>query len=299
MYSVLVLMSTYNGESYLEEQIDSILSQEGVEVHILIRDDGSVDNTCNILDDYAERHSNIKVIKAENVGFVKSFSVLVKMASINEKPFDYYAFSDQDDVWFSNKLLKACSKLSLLNEGIPNLFTSNSKLLYSDGRNQELFHPVLPIFTRGNALVFATEQGCSMTFNRKALDVYKAHEPIISYHDRWMYLICLYLGTVSYEHAPLFYYRIHGNNTLAKERNLIDKLLFYFSNSKSTNHVETAKEFYSVFQSFLTKEDKHLFDIYISYRNNIRCKYILMTNPIFSPPFPYRHFVRKILLNKL
>ena len=57
---VLVLMSTYNGELFLKEQIDSILSQEGVDVRLLVRDDGSKDHTCSILSDYASAHDNIK-----------------------------------------------------------------------------------------------------------------------------------------------------------------------------------------------------------------------------------------------
>ena len=58
---VLVLMSTYNGERFLEEQLDSILSQEGVDVSLLVRDDGSKDNTCQLLSDYASRNQNIKM----------------------------------------------------------------------------------------------------------------------------------------------------------------------------------------------------------------------------------------------
>ena len=57
---VLVLMSTYNGERFLKEQIDSILSQEGVEVRLLVRDDGSKDHTCEILEEYASKYQNVE-----------------------------------------------------------------------------------------------------------------------------------------------------------------------------------------------------------------------------------------------
>ena len=228
MYSVLVLLSTYNGEIYLKEQIDSILCQENINVHILIRDDGSVDATCNILDEYKIKYHNIDVVKGDNIGFVESFTRLVELASISSVKYDYYAFSDQDDIWYPQKLIVACSKLSTQNNDMPNLFTSNSRLLYSDGSTKDLFHPVLPKVTKGNALIFGTEQGCSMVFNKKALDMYHSQKPQVSYHDRWMYLICLYLGSISYDHRPLFSYRIHDNNTLAKSRNVKDKLFFIF-----------------------------------------------------------------------
>ena len=77
---VLVLMSTYNGERFLKEQIDSILSQEGVDVRLLVRDDGSTDRTWEILEVYASGYRNIVITRGENVGFVKSFSALVRMA---------------------------------------------------------------------------------------------------------------------------------------------------------------------------------------------------------------------------
>ena len=73
-------MSTYNGERFLKEQIDSILSQEGVEIRLLVRDDGSKDRTWEILEEYASGYRNIVITMGENVGFVKSFSALVRMA---------------------------------------------------------------------------------------------------------------------------------------------------------------------------------------------------------------------------
>lgn len=97
--SVQVVMSTYNGEKYLKEQIDSILSQEGVDVRLYIRDDGSSDRTTDILASYQE-HKNVKIEKGNNLGFAKSF--LTALDECDEA--DYYAFSDQDDVWEKDKL---------------------------------------------------------------------------------------------------------------------------------------------------------------------------------------------------
>jgi glycosyltransferase involved in cell wall biosynthesis len=116
---VLVLMSTYNGERFLREQLDSILSQQDVEISLLVRDDGSKDNTCQILSDYASKHQNVIWKSFENVGFVKSFSALIRMANTSDIDADFYAFADQDDIWMSNKLATACTVLATKDNSKP------------------------------------------------------------------------------------------------------------------------------------------------------------------------------------
>lgn len=102
--TVTVLLSTYNGEKFLEEQLQSLIQQKNVEVRILVRDDGSTDGTVSILD----RWKNDRLLNwytGDNVGAGKSFvDLLFKVPQS-----DYYAFCDQDDVWLPNKL-----ELSLL-----------------------------------------------------------------------------------------------------------------------------------------------------------------------------------------
>ena len=95
--TVLILMSTYNGEAYLRKQLDSILHQDKLKVHLMVRDDGSTDHTCDILAEYGEKY--------------RSFSILAEKALSFPEPVDYYAFSDQDDIWMPNKLKTACRYL--------------------------------------------------------------------------------------------------------------------------------------------------------------------------------------------
>lgn len=296
---VLVLMSTYNGERYLKEQIDSILTQEGIEVHLLIRDDGSSDKTCDILDQYSKNHTNIRIVKAENIGFVKSFTKLLELSKTIREEFDYYAFSDQDDVWNSNKLLTACAHLLAVGNKKPALFTSNSTLIDADGRYLGDFHIEYPKYRHGNVMIYGTEQGCSMVFNKIAVSLYLSKRPSVAYHDRWMFFICYYLGNVIYEHNKLFKYRLHEANTLAnKKKTLLSRIQFYFSNKRNTNHVETAKEFYESFKDSLVEDDIILFKNYINYRCHLFSKIYVLTHSEYYPPFPREHFFRMILLNK-
>ena len=111
-YKVMVLLSSYNGEKYIREQLDSILTQQGVEVTLLVRDDGSRDATPRILREYAERCKNVIVLPEENVGCVSSFRKLLTEAYNYIDRVDYFAFADQDDVWLPEKLKSGADRKS-------------------------------------------------------------------------------------------------------------------------------------------------------------------------------------------
>ena len=104
MYEVAVLMSTYNGEKYLREQVKSIFQQEQVKVSLYVRDDGSTDNTIKIINELQKEYDNIFLIKGENIGWRRSFRYLIDNVPTK---YEYYAFSDQDDFWLKRKLIRA------------------------------------------------------------------------------------------------------------------------------------------------------------------------------------------------
>lgn len=305
---VLVLLSTYNGERYLREQLDSILSQKGVEVSLIIRDDGSKDETCNVIDDYAIKNQNIRFEKSENIGFVRSFSSLIRAAQLYKEDVDFYAFADQDDIWMPDKLKIACKRLAKMDPNMPNLYTSNSIQITSEGEKISLFHPIRPRYRKGNVLIYSTEQGCSMVFNRKALEFYNLYPPQTSYHDRWMYMICFFLGSAYYDHEPQFYYRIHCHNAIGKISNREKKniLVRFFSKSMFkplSTHLEMSREFYSYYSDYLNKKDAKLFLIYSRYRTNLINKMKMIFMDDFSCPYSkfkvrFYYFVC-LLFNKL
>lgn len=122
--SVCVLMSTYNGERYLSEQINSIADQDEVTVSLVVRDDGSHDGTAKLAENISEERGLIcSVEKGQNVGFLRSFEDLLLRAEGS----DFYAFSDQDDVWSQNKLAKAVSVLAAEGEH-PALYASSVEI---------------------------------------------------------------------------------------------------------------------------------------------------------------------------
>lgn len=301
-------MSTYNGSVFLKEQINSILGQNEVDVSLLVRDDGSQDTTHQILEEYVLKYENVRWYTSENVGFVRSFSDLLIKARDLDVLYDYYAFSDQDDIWMPDKLKNACGKLSMMDSGTPNLYTSNSIQITSEGSIISLFHPVRPRYRKGNVLIYGTEQGCSMVFNRKALEFYDLYPPQTSYHDRWMYMICFFLGSTYYDHEPQFYYRIHSHNTIGKisDREQKNILVRFFSKSMFkplSTHLEMSREFYSYYSDFITKKDAKLFVIYSKYRTNLINKLKMIIMDDFSCPYSkfkisFYYFVC-LLFNKL
>ncbi|WP_234973117.1 glycosyltransferase [Paenibacillus vortex] len=112
MNKVQVLLSAYNGDQYISEQIQSILNQTHPSISILIRDDGSTDLTVDVLEQLMRIHpNNIKLIKGTNVGVVSSFFELLRAADAEA---DYYCFCDQDDVWLDHKVEGAITSLKFL-----------------------------------------------------------------------------------------------------------------------------------------------------------------------------------------
>lgn len=210
MVSVAVLMSTYNGELFLEEQLDSLFTQEGVQISVLVRDDGSVDSTRDILEKWKEK-GLIDWYCGQNLKPALSFLDLIKSAP----NADYYAFCDQDDVWLPDKLKTAVSKLVEFEEDIPSLYFGAYQMT-DEKLNCIETHLKRPVIDLYHALVDNSATGCTLVFNAKLLKEACRYTPsFITMHDDWLYLLCHSLGgNVVYDESPHVLYRQHGNNAV-------------------------------------------------------------------------------------
>lgn len=211
MKKVTVVMSTYNGGGRIIKQLDSIFSQKGVEVECFIRDDGSRDAlTRKILTDYMQNESRLKVEFAENVGWQRSFLLALSKAPAA----DYYAFSDQDDVWMPEKLRKSVDELEKHNPQRALLFHCNRISCTPDFKALPVQAPKVPHpLNKKNALTQEYAQGCSIVINEVARKLVCMHLPSTFVpHDFWTGLICYYFGDVYYSSEPLFYHINHGGN---------------------------------------------------------------------------------------
>ena len=212
MISVTVLLSTYNGQRYLKEQLDSVLQQKKVKINILVRDDGSSDETINILKQYNSEYSNFNYYKNENLGPARSFLDLICKASESE----YYAFCDQDDVWDDDKLFCAVEKLNKLDCEKPNLYYSNLRIVDQNLKFHRFSHD-RPYFNSNkySALTENLCTGCTAVFNKKALQMVKDNIPeYCTMHDTWLYMLCKLLGNTIYDEIAHISYRQHENNVV-------------------------------------------------------------------------------------
>ena len=216
---VCILLSTYNGELYLDEQLESLIRQEGVDIHILVRDDGSKDTTGDIVRRWQTTHpSIIDFVQGENVGFAMSFTHLLQEAVNRYPTVEYFAFCDQDDVWLPKKMQKNVKKLEKEAKDIPVAYCSNTCLVDSNLRFMRMgWKKGEAHLTKERALIQSFAIGCTMVFNRRAVDVYVSHLPeVIKVHDFLMYQLCMFLGKVIYDENSYILYRQHGNNQIGK-----------------------------------------------------------------------------------
>lgn len=228
--NVIVLVSTYNGEKYIREQLDSILNQTYKNITILIRDDGSTDGTRSILNEYGDKYSNIKLDLDSNVGVIGSFNRLISNPMVDK--YEYVCFCDQDDVWLSDKIESGLEFFS--DKEIPQLYCSNLIIVDNKLNKIKNYYNNRPVFNRYTSIVQNCSSGCTQIFNKTAVSLYrKGIEKHIEMHDYWMFLVCLFLGEVYFDFIPHILYRQHSNNVVGAKNKKIVKAI---NNLKNKHH---------------------------------------------------------------
>lgn len=218
MYNVEVVMSTYNGAKYIDQQIESILKQNGCNVTLLVRDDGSIDNTREILKRYSEK-GQLTWYQGENLKPSRSFFDLLAKSG----DADFYAFADQDDYWMTDKLESACNKIGFQNK--PALYFSQTQLVDKYLSKIETPH-IHPLLTQGESLIYACATGCTMVFNKALRDLLITHLPKATpmLHDFWTYISAQAIGAkIIFDKEPHILYRQHGDNVVGLGENALEE----------------------------------------------------------------------------
>ena len=220
MNRCLILLSTYNGEKYIKEQLDSLLSQTRKNFEILIRDDGSSDNTINIILEYQKKYpKEIRYIKDDlgNLGSSKSF---IKLLEYSDS--EYIMFCDQDDIWLPEKIEKSINKIKELevesNKNIPLLvftdLTVVDEKLNIINKSYWNYQKLIPSITNDWKKLLSQNviTGCTIIMNKKAKEVCLPFTLEMMIHDQWIGVNVSKYGKIGYLNEQTILYRQHGNN---------------------------------------------------------------------------------------
>lgn len=220
--SVLVLMATYNGGKYLNDQLKSIFDQTNVQVKVLVRDDGSSDNTISILENWS-KSNNLEWYTGEHLNVQFGFYDL--MIHAKDYDYDYFAYSDQDDIWDNDKLFCAIQHLQELDNLKPCLYYCGQKLV-DEKMNYLGTHYLNTKRNLKTKFIFSDIAGCTAVFNRDLLMKVITYKPnYMMMHDTWLLKVCLSLGgEVFVDKEPHMNYRQHGNNAVGLSNTLYSKI---------------------------------------------------------------------------
>jgi len=221
-----ILLSTYNGELFLRQQLNSIVDQTYQEWEILIRDDGSCDNTISIINEYCERYpQKIKYISNnKNIGCLHSYEALLQVSNA-----PYIMFCDQDDVWMPDKIQRTFNKMILVEESHPDspilihtdleVVDQNKKTIHSSFWKLSYINPYL--LKEFNYLgVYNGITGCSMMINKAAKNNALPFSANARMHDSWISLCVSKVGYIDYIENKTILYRQHEYNKIGVEKQL-------------------------------------------------------------------------------
>lgn len=262
---VNILLSTYNGERFLAEQIRSIQDQTFSDWTLLIRDDGSTDQTRQIIEEFVREDERIRFINPDdvtNVGVIKSFHALVK-----HEQADFYFFSDQDDIWLPEKMqmcldeadlypsqepLMVYTDLTVVNQDLEVLAESMIRS-QSHHANTELVQE----------LTENTVTGGVAMFNYALAHMWKDSDQIVM-HDWYLALLATALGKLVYIDSPGELYRQHGNNVLGS-RNYMKLLKKWLRLSNHWNLIKKSQmQAKLLLQNDLSEQSSEMVKAYVT-----------------------------------
>lgn len=287
---VTALISTYNGEKFLRQQLDSLLAQQlppNAQLNILVRDDGSTDATLDILEEYSKKYEDvISYYKGENLKPAKSFLHLLKNCPYS----DYYAFCDQDDVWNPDKIAIAINALQAeANQDIPLLYCSNVMVSDAELNPIGVMNSSKMYADFAHVLIYVLSNGCTQVFNNHARDElinYDMDKNLVIMHDRLAELIIAILGKIIYDENPTMLYRQHGNNVVGEQsigrlRSFFKRVKRFFGSSNSIRS-DRCRMFLELYGDRLNDKQRRLLYAVGYYKTDKNARKTLMKDKAFS-----------------
>ena len=214
----VIVMSTYNGKAYLQEQLESVLRQTVSDFLLLIRDDGSSDGTGDLLREISD--PRVRLVQGENLGPAGSFFALLDAA--RQENADFVFFCDQDDIWMPDKLERLLAEMGKCPAGPALVFSDFAMIDGSGSVTGDSYTAMaqLRIPADGNFFPKLLAQpyvfGCASVLNRELLELVKDPPAGIEMYDCWIALVASLLGTVRYLPQSTIYHRFHSSNATGR-----------------------------------------------------------------------------------
>ena len=217
-----ILLASYNGEKYISEQINSIISQSYEDWKLIIRDDGSNDKTLKIIEEFEKKDRRIQLIRDDkgNLGVARNFEELLSYSKA-----DFIMFADQDDIWFHDKIKDTLLVMKNKNQSIPQLVFTNSTVIKNNESSKcgylYQYHviPSLENFLFSNA----GYQGSTTMINKELKDKCLPFLEDCLVHDYHISLCALLFGEATFIPESTMYYRRHQATVSTLRRGILDK----------------------------------------------------------------------------
>lgn len=254
---VNIVMSTYNGEKYIREQMDSLLSQTYDNIEIYVRDDGSKDDTVRILKEYQEKHA-IHLIEGKNIGFSASFFEVLAAAEDGE----YWSFCDQDDIWFPEKVSLAVEWMERQKQDKPLLYYSLSEMFDESGKILGIQEPPKGSLCFRRAMTGTFGVGFSMVINRQLrAEMLKCDPDQVHSHDWLAGAIALGFGKMHVNHKICARYRRLDSSVT--RISLSRKVRWAFSMLRDDGDVaERNREYIRVYRERLSPQKREIAELF-------------------------------------
>lgn len=274
---IAILLSTYNGNSFLETFFHSLLNQTYQNFTLFIRDDGSSDNTKLFIEKYSEQYDNIIVINQfeGNFGPAASFNLLLEHV-LSLESFKFFMFADQDDIWLPNKIeltIEEMQQLESKHPGKPVLVHTDLHVADKDlniiSQSYWKYQKLNPRRTQLNQLLLQNiVTGCTVMINEQLARLSVPISRMSIMHDWWLGIVASAFGVISYVSTPTVMYRQHDQNSIGAQKY---GLLFIFNRAFASfsleKHIKQATAFYQTFFEVLTEKQKEVMSAFLEIAN--------------------------------
>jgi glycosyltransferase involved in cell wall biosynthesis len=260
--TVAILLCTFNGAPFLPLQLASFEAQDFFDWRLFVSDDGSKDDTLSLLAAFQVKHGEgrVQIRRGPGRGFVANFMSLICDPALRS---DYYALSDQDDVWAADKLSRARSFLRSVPDDVPGVYCSRTRMIDEAGATIGF----TPLYKKApdfrNALVQNIAIGNTMMFNEKtrSLLMQAGSDVNAAVHDWWIYLVTTAVGgRIFFDPFPSVAYRIHARNLVGSNYSRVRHLHMLLNRFKTWNDLNIAA--LERIEGSMLQENKKAFELF-------------------------------------